>query len=163
MSSRALKFAEQMSWLELSKTNLSLPLDTKRDVKMHHAATLAALRRFCFLITPASQWFNMQAGTSGHTLSVSKATGFSPRWLEKKWGGHPCLICGELYKNPRLSRPITYHRSGCLWDNLQRPEVKAQPHVLVLGLNNQVQVKQTAVEGMFSKEPRIQLRVISVH
>lgn len=40
---------------------------------------------------------------------------------------------------------------------------RAQPHVLLLSLNNQEQVKQTATEGMFSKELRIQLRVISVH
>lgn len=41
--------------------------------------------------------------------------------------------------------------------------LKTWPHVLPLCLNNQVEVKQTDIEGMFSKELRIQLGVISVH
>lgn len=41
--------------------------------------------------------------------------------------------------------------------------LKAWPHVLPLCLNNQVEVKQTVTERMFSKELRIQPRLISVH
>lgn len=81
----------------------------------------------------------------------------------KSTGFHPGLKAKCFIKTAALvSSHISYIRLF-MRQPVKTIGKKVRPHVLLLCLNNQVEVKQTATEGMFSRELRIQLRVISVH